>query len=223
LYKLHFTCDGITKYKTGITNIDQLRDYCEKVVSDYRGIFLWSDRMYQKVPDEQCLRTIIKLAKFCQKYKEQIRVRVEYHWCSVYTNDPAILNDFLKQTEIDFLQYKYYGLLLNYISVPSEYRTYDNQGITYKKKLPYNKYHYKVTLSTSKKPDYIQRGNDFFNWASQMEQILIPPNAADSLLNPNYAYGSIYFYCIDEDTLNMARFLLGQSIKTVEHFELFDK
>ena len=216
---MSFVCPGITRWKSCITNVDELR---EKYNTTARQPY-WAYYTYSSiVPSDECLHVIVELANLYKKYTGYIKIRCEHHWGNIYCNNPAIINKFLEKTKTHFLS-REWSLYLDKVVIPAKNVDYNNKNIVYKKKLPYDKYRYKVILSVSKRADYYTRGMAWLNWASNVEDILVPFNAADSLMNQSYAYGVIYFYCTDEATLQMSQFLLGDSIKTIQQFELFDK
>lgn len=219
LYKLSFICSGITRWKNRIEAFSELK---EKYISmqDRPTWAFWS--MDRIIPPDECLHVIVELARLHRKYKSKIRVRTEHHWGSIYTNDPTILNEFLSNTS-QYFNSKEWMLGLDKIYMPSPRVAYDNKNIVYKRKLPYDKFKYKVIISGCKKSDYYNRSVAWLEWAMHMDDIQIPLNAIDSITNKRFAYGVIYFYCIEETTLQMSQFLLGDSIKTIQQFELFDK
>jgi len=228
LYKLQLDCKGIRRYKWKLETPEQLKAHFDSLpmLSDRQlswGFFYREMSDGYTAPDTQCLNVIAQLARFARKNKDHSMIRCEGSWCSIYANDPAVLNNFLHATEKYFARKHSFDLWLRTVTVPNEHVTYGDVNVAYKKKLPYNKYNYKVNVSTSKKQDYYTRGLAFLEWAKQIDSIYIPDNAQENLTNKMYSYGKIYFYATDLASVQMSQILLSDSINSIQEFRLFDK
>ena len=228
LYKLQFDCPSIRRYKWKLETAEQVEAQFKGLPSLRNaqlswGIFYTEFRDGYVAPDKNSMHVIAQLANFARINADHSMIRCEGSWCSIYTNDPKILNEFLQATHPYFADRSSHRLFLKSITVPNPQVSYGDVNVVYKRKLPYNKYSYRVNISTSKKPDFVNRGINFLSWADQADTILLPNNARDNLTNKSYSYGKIYFYATDLASVQMSQFLLGDSINSIQEFRLFDK
>jgi len=223
VYKLTFDCNSIGLFRHIKADIKALENKIELLKSypfyfkNFLGLSFGS-------PSEDAKKIILILTKFKEKHSNDIKVRIEHSRCNIYFNDPALINKFLNKTEKYFhgTSSESYDNGLISISLPASGRSYKNNNVFYRKKLPYDKFKFKVILSTSKKQTIQNQELEFLQWAQQLDTIYIPHSCIESI-HSSYSMSTIYFYCIDSETLNMAQFLLSGSIKNIQQFELIDK
>ena len=148
-----------------------------------------------KLKTKEDIAFCVKLAKSLAKL-DNFEIRIESPLLSFYTNDKLDLDKLVK---IDSERVKY-------ISVPEDTASLVANTII----LPKIPFDYRVTMGRTR-----QSHENFVEWAETNSKLKLTKSCVDAL-NRNHSWGGTYFYVKGDNSLLMARMMLGGSINKVE-------
>jgi len=143
-------------------------------------------------------------------------LRVEGRICDVYCNDINIFN------HLKTLAGK--GLISCYS--PSDEnieRLKNNNRVILCKKLPYDRYNFKIYLQPHKVKDFDEK-KQYIKWLeSQSPKILISENTKKWFIRTQWNWDRRYMYADNEQTLLILKMKNGQAIGKIYSYEVCDK
>ncbi len=187
-YKIVLVCAGANWFRGG--------DW-SGVLDNLKKINLESNRHKNNtsIKTQEDLDYALKLQAQLKKSND-IEVRVETPWISVYTNNKSTVDSLIK---LDKSKVKY-------VSLPPENNTLA-QGVIISPKINFD---YKVTLGKSG-----QQQSAFVEWAENNSKVKLTKSCKKELLRDR-SWGGSYFYITGENNLLLAKMHLGGSINKIE-------
>jgi len=146
-----------------------------------------------KTPED--LAYCVKLAKALDKL-ENFEIRVESPLLSFYTNNKADVDKLVK-LDVDRVKYT---------SEPEDSASLV-AGTIILPKIPFD---YRVTMGRTR-----QSHDAFIEWAAATDKVKLTRSCEDAL-SRNHSWGGTYFYVKGDNSLLMARMMLGGGINKVE-------
>ncbi len=187
-YKIVLVCAGANWFRGG--------DW-SGVLDNLKKINLESNRHKNNtsIKTQEDLDYALKLQAQLKKSND-VEVRVETPWISVYTNNKSTVDSLIK---LDKSKVKY-------VSLPPENNTLA-QGVIISPKINFD---YKVTLGKSG-----QQQSAFVEWAENNSKVKLTKSCKKELLRDR-SWGGSYFYITGENNLLLAKMHLGGSINKIE-------
>lgn len=141
--------------------------------------------------------------------------RIENHILDIYTNDKSIF---------DMLYQKHIGIIRSAVAPAEgiEDLLSDSHSVVVKK-LPHNRYKYKVYLQPHKIAD-AQEKNRFINWlATQEPRVNITETVKQWFYKTQWNWDRRYMYVEDDQTLLLLKLKNSDALGTVYTFRVSDK
>lgn len=159
---------------------------------------------------------ILKLSKFLSKWPEDLWAkRIESSIIDLYTNDREMYGKLLTE----------FAAMLKSCSEPNETNKtlLENTGSVIVKKLPHNKYNYKVFLLPHKIKSREERIN-YIEWlATQGDRILISDTVKDWFIKTEWNWDRRYIFVEDPQTLLMIKLRNSEAIGRIYDYIIVDK
>lgn len=194
-YKLVLVCAGATWFRGG--DWDSALDILKRIdleSGSVRGASIFTPKKsFIKTKDE-----LDYAFKLLEKLKtlDDIVIRVESPWISVYSNSKSSIDAI---TKVDKSKVKY-------VCVPPENSVLSNDTVI----MPKINYDYRVTMGKT-----TQDHSTFVQWAEKNTKVKLT-KACKRDLCKNMSWGGSYFYITGDNNLLMAKMHLGSSINKVE-------
>ena len=193
-YKIVLVCPGAQWFRSG--NMEQTLEYLKKLSvepdkldSAFHG---WRGR-YVKTQED--LDLAFKL-QHALSTMDNIDIRVESPWISIYTNDKKHIDALKKIDETT----------VKYISEPPANNVLTSGTII----MPKMNYDYRVTLGKT-----TQENSAFISWAHANKKVKLTKSCEKDLAKLR-SWGGTHFYITGDNNLLMAKMHLGSSIAKVE-------
>lgn len=127
---------------------------------------------------------------------EDIEIRVESPWVTVYTNDMSVVNLLSGLNEER----------VKYISIPPQGTVLEHNTVI----MPKMPYDFRITLGKT-----IQNHSTFVEWAEKNAKVKLTKSSTKEL-HRNSSWGGTHFYVTGDNNLLMVKMHLGGSISKVE-------
>lgn len=157
---------------------------------------------------------LIKLANFLNSTKVPYAKRIESSLVDVYTNDKDFLEEISKLLE-NKLYFKYYPF--------SKKIETDNENNIFVKKIPHNKYLYKVYLRPHKFNGDIASKKQFISWVEGQNKILISERVKSWFISMNWNWDRRYLYVEDDKTLLFLQLRSPDAVGRIHKYSVVDK
>lgn len=189
-YKVVLVCPGANAFRSGnmATTLAELKKVDLSSIDSYTRF-----RIGIKTQDE--LDYAFKLQSQLSQL-EDIDIRVESPWVTVYTNSNSNVTQLISLDEGK----------VKYVSLPPTNTILDKNTII----MPKMMYDFRITLG---KTNY--NHVTFINWAESSSKLKLTKSCKRDL-SKDRSWGGTYFYITGENTLLMAKMHLGDAIAKVE-------
>ena len=187
-YKIVLICAGAGFFRSG-DMVKTLSELNAIDINTYKHPYRFS------IKTQDDLDFALSLATTLSKCND-INVRVESPWVSIYTNDLSDIGKIASLKEEN----------VKYISKPPDNTTLVEGTVI----LPKVNFDYRVTMGKTN-----QSYEAFLDWAHNNSKVLLTKNCDKSLRKP-ISWGGSHFYVTGEKTLLMVKMHLGGSITKVE-------
>lgn len=188
-YKTVLVCPGASLFRS--MDLDATLEGLMKIDLDRVDTHRYS----KSIKTKEDLDYAFKLQKALSK-SENIEVRVESPWISVYSKDKATV-DLLCKLDPDRVKY---------ISVPPSGLTLEHNTVI----MPKTPFDYRITLGKT-----TQCHDTFIEWAEQNTKVKLTKSSKKDL-SKKLSWGGTHFYVKGDNNLLMVKMHLGGSISKVE-------
>lgn len=188
-YKTVLVCPGASLFRS--MDLDAALESLKKINLDKED----TPRYSKSIKTKEDLDYAFKLQKALAK-SEDIEVRVESPWVSVYSNNRATVDLLCK---LDPSRVKY-------ISVPPSGTVLEQDTVI----MPKTPYDFRITLGKT-----TQNHDTFIQWAEQNAKVKLTKSAKKDL-SKKLSWGGTHFYVKGDNNLLMVKMHLGGSISKVE-------
>lgn len=154
-------------------------------------IFGWQNRIQSPFDLETSIDVCTDL-----KNLQDIEVRVESPWVSIYTNNLKDVNILAKK----------YANIIKYISKPAKPDSLEDDTVV----MPKMNFDFKVTLAATK-----TEHSAFIQWAESNAKLKVTKSCKRDLLRPR-SWGGTHFYVTGNNNLLMAKMHLGGCIAKIQ-------
>lgn len=187
-YKIVLVCAGASHFRSGDMDsaLAQLKKISLGKMDSYHTRTI-------KTQDEldYCFKLQAQLKKL-----QDIEVRVESPWITVYTNTKSNVDALIKVNPSN----------VKYVSAPEKLGSLDSGTIV----MPKMNYDFRVTLGKT-----TQEHSTFVSWAESNPKVKLTKSCARDLAK-NRSWGGTHFYITGDNNLLMAKMHLGGAINKVE-------
>lgn len=188
-YKIVLVCAGAGWFRSG--NWDYALEQLTKVDLDSIKVYRYSNSIKTKEDLEYALKLQAKLSSL-----DDIDVRVESPWITVYTNDKKNVDELIALNSDH----------VKYVCIPPGNLSLDENTII----MPKVDYEFRITLGKT-----THEHSGFVEWAQSNSKVKLTKSCISALLKPR-SWGGTHFYITGEKNLMLARMHLGGSIAKVE-------
>lgn len=208
LYRVTIRIAGIAVMR--MYSLDRVIEFLEEDHSEETLKYSYHKKAYNNKED------IISLCKFL--LKEDINSwskRIEVSNIDIYTNDRSLFDSLMEQ----------FKHLLVSSSAPDLTRSseYDNQYHIVCKKLPHNKYRYKVFLRPHKLKNDRESKTEYLKWLDTQKNILISEAVKKWFINTDWNWDRRYILVEDHKTLLFLHMRNAEVLGKVYEYVLSDK
>ena len=190
-YKVVLVCAGASVFRNG--DIESAIQNLKRVVIDKKQALYIPNTV--RIKTQEDLDYALKLAHTLM-YMEDIEIRVESPWISIYTNTLKNVNALTKLDEDH----------IKYVSIPPKDTTLVENTVI----MPKINYDYRVTLGKTS-----HENSAFVEWAESNPKVKLTKSCIKDLLRPR-TWGGTHFYVLGDNNLLMAKMHLASSIAKIE-------
>lgn len=190
-YKVVLVCAGASVFRNG--DIESAIQNLKRVVIDKKQALYIPNTV--RIKTQEDLDYALKLAHTLM-YMEDIEIRVESPWISIYTNTLKNVNALTKLDEDH----------IKYVSVPPKDTTLVENTVI----MPKMNYDYRVTLGKTS-----HENSAFVEWAESNPKLKLTKGCKTELQRPK-SWGGTHFYVLGDNNLLMAKMHLASSIAKIE-------
>jgi hypothetical protein len=206
IYKISLKIPGITVFRMyGIENVVSQIDTPTK--SQFRNSMLEHASTNKEII-ETLANTLLSFDKSAWAK------RIERHTIDLYTNDESIYNTISKQFEEATIQ--------RFEPAQGRIDLYDESSIVVKK-LPHNKYKFKVFLLPHKLNQDRDLKRSFIDWVSSTPAILISDAVKSWFIKTDWNWDRRYVLVEDEHTLLMLKLRSSEVVGRIYKYVIADK
>ncbi len=209
LYKSTFNIEGCGMLRT--KNLDEIEEFCLGPDPDTHSYSIWQRAWINR-------ETILPFVKFLKNYtKNTYNLRIEKSLVDVYTNDKQFY-ELISNNFENILRHKFEPLE-HTIDLLTE-----NQHFISVKKLPKNRYNYRVYLLPHKMKGDLEGKQKFVDWLKKQDpKITCTPAVQKWFINTDWNWDRRYVLVEDESTLLMLKLRNSDAIGRIYNFVVSDK
>jgi hypothetical protein len=210
LYKVTVLIKGVSLLRT--KTYDEIREFCLNPEEQDRHYYFDSRKQAFSNKDQ-----ILELVTFLEKNKNvEFTKRIESRYIDIYTNDAT----FCKNLALEFKDYVRHV----FEPFPGQEQEQTNSNSIFAKKLPHNRYNYKVYLLPHKLKGNKEAKESFVSWIeTQGEKIRMSTAVKSWFIKTDYNWDRRYVLVEDEKTLFMMQLRNGEVVGRVYDYQILAK
>ena len=159
---------------------------------------------------------IVRLVTFLESWPSDTwGKRFEHNYIDVYTNDPILYEEFSKEFKRLTVQ--------RFAPDPATIELLDDSFKIIVKKLPHNKYRYKVFLLPHKIKHDIETKQKYLEWVSSQSTIRLSDTVKDWFIKTDWNWDRRYVLVEDESTLLMLKLRNSEVVGRIYNYVIADK
>lgn len=207
LYKVSIEAEGAPMFRS--YSLQELVDWANSPEPEGRS-YSYNKRYWHHRDN------IKELATALLSYDKQLwSIRIESSSFDVYTNDPAIYNAIALQFK-DIVIHQFEPNL-------DQLTILDNCNSVIVKKLPHDRYNYRVYLQPHKMAGDKEGKTRFVNWLKQQDKITCTPAVEQWFIKTDWNWDRRYVLVEDEQTLLMLKLRNSEVVGRVYNYVISDK
>lgn len=209
LYKSTFRLEGSGMLRT--KNLDEIEEFCLGPDPNTHSYSIWQRAWENK-------DNILSMVKFLKKYNKDVyNLRIEKSMVDVYTNDVNFYNLISNNFENTLIHR--FEPLAHTIDILNE-----NQHYISVKKLPKNRYNYRVYLLPHKMKNDLDGKKKFVDWMKKQSPRITCTNAIEQwFIKTDWNWDRRYVLVEDEATLLMLKLRNSDVVGRIYNFIVTDK
>lgn len=208
LYKASLNMPGIGIYR--MKSLEETVELLESPLPKYRGMISDTINKAYKNKDH-----IIALSNFIMALQGDYCKRIERDTIDFYTNDHEVHDKICK---------RFYDVLrVSFIPNQNHISELDSNKYIICKKLPHNKYKFKVFLLPHKLKNSKEEKVKYVAWLAKQNSVRISPTTELWFINTDWYWDRRYMYVADEHTLLMVQMRNPNVLGRVYEYLVSDK
>ena len=209
LYKITLFCPGVSLYR--LLSYNETINYLVSPTTYKKSVFSSHHKALKNKINFLALTTFLSKLN-----KQDFAQRIESNTIDLYVNNESIF-DSLSSTFESIIVHRY-APTANNLGI------LENTDFILAKKLPYNKYRYKIFLLPHKLQGDTESKNNYLDWLdSQQNRILISESVKKWFQYTNWYWDRRYMYVEDANTLLMLKMRDSQVLGKIYEYIVVDK